>query len=451
MSELELWNELGNIYYNSGAYNKAIRTCQKVIELDPSCGLPYSNLASIYVCQGRYAEAIPMFQKSIELLDKKLNKGFLWRQLGDAYRKLEDHKNAYASYRKALEFDPQDAKIQERLVELELSSPIADSESLTDTDQNAIPSFKPDEKEGCSPESVVTEGSQTGNACWVFKNNEPNQQDGYESSDACEQSPVILGVRILTDSAVEEDDAGKLDTAEERKTPDQIPVEVSCDSSSTEIVNMPVNGLADGNLTVDSQDAIEFDFNKEDTNGMLRLGILHWRKKEYERGFQFIKIALDTAGRSQNHLMEALCHYAIAQVETDMGKFEDAIQSYQSAANLAPERIFPWNNLGNLNCTLGHYEDARVAFQDAIEHDPKDPVSWNGLGDVYHKLGCYEDAIAAYQLANAFEKQGPEEDIFKEYEKNIDSDQGNPQFWHKAVYCGQGLPIQLHLLLQPQV
>ena len=25
MSELEIWNELGNIYYNSGAYDEAIR------------------------------------------------------------------------------------------------------------------------------------------------------------------------------------------------------------------------------------------------------------------------------------------------------------------------------------------------------------------------------------------------------------------------------------------
>jgi len=33
MSELEIWNELGNIYFNTGSYDEAIRTYQKAIEL----------------------------------------------------------------------------------------------------------------------------------------------------------------------------------------------------------------------------------------------------------------------------------------------------------------------------------------------------------------------------------------------------------------------------------
>ena len=31
MSELEIWNELGNIYFNTGAYDEAVRTYQKAI------------------------------------------------------------------------------------------------------------------------------------------------------------------------------------------------------------------------------------------------------------------------------------------------------------------------------------------------------------------------------------------------------------------------------------
>ena len=175
-------------------------------------------------------------------------------------------------------------------------------------------------------------------------------------------------------------------------------------------------------------------------HGLLHFGIMHLRKGEYERAIRFMKIALETANRSHDLCLAALSHYALARVETDLGKIEEAIQSYQSAANLSPERIFPWNNLGNLNCMIDHYEDALVAFQEAIEHDPRDPVSWNGLGDVYHKLGRPEDAISAYQLGNVFEKRDMDDDVLKEFEKTIDPDQENPYLWYEAgnIYYDTG-------------
>ena len=148
-----------------------------------------------------------------------------------------------------------------------------------------------------------------------------------------------------------------------------------------------------------------------------RLGIKHWRQKEYERAIQFLETALSKVIRPKDNFLEALCYNAIALVETDLGKIVEAIQAYQSAASLAPEHIFPWNSLGNLNCMLDRYDDALAAFREGIEHNPKDPVSWNGLGDVYHKLGRFEDAITAYQLGNVFEKQALDEDPLKEYEK----------------------------------
>ena len=173
---------------------------------------------------------------------------------------------------------------------------------------------------------------------------------------------------------------------------------------------------------------------------MLRLGLKHWHKKEYEKAIQFLETALDTVVRPKDNFLEALCHYAIALVETDLGKIVEAIQSYQSAASLAPEHIFPWNSLGNLNCMLDRYDDALAAFREGIEHNPKDAISWNGLGDVYHKLGRFEDAIAAYQLGNVFDKQVLEQDALKEYEKSIEASLKNPEVWNEAgnIYYRSG-------------
>ena len=38
MSEHELWNELGNLYFMSGAYDQAIHAYQRSIQLDAGFG-----------------------------------------------------------------------------------------------------------------------------------------------------------------------------------------------------------------------------------------------------------------------------------------------------------------------------------------------------------------------------------------------------------------------------
>ena len=133
MSELEIWNELGNIYFNTGAYDEAVRTYQKAIELDHGCGQSYSNLASIFIRQGHPADAIPMLQKGLELLEENGDQAVLWNQLGEAYRKLDDYDNAIASYRRAAELDPENTVYQDNLAEAELDGQRLDSQPITET------------------------------------------------------------------------------------------------------------------------------------------------------------------------------------------------------------------------------------------------------------------------------------------------------------------------------
>jgi len=122
MSELEeIWNELGNIYFKNEAYDEAVRTYQKAIELNRGSGQSYSNLAFIYARQGRYAEAIPMLRKGIEMLQEPGSRAVLWNQLGEAYRKLDDYKNATACYHKAADLDPENTAYQDNLSEAELN------------------------------------------------------------------------------------------------------------------------------------------------------------------------------------------------------------------------------------------------------------------------------------------------------------------------------------------
>ena len=140
-------------------------------------------------------------------------------------------------------------------------------------------------------------------------------------------------------------------------------------------------------------------------SALVKLGLLHWRRNDYEGAVQFLKTALNLAGVFFDRPFEALCYQALAMVETDLGNTDEAISAYENAACLDAEHFSPWKDIGYLYSKSSRHDEALEAFKKAIENSPKDSVSWNGLGDVYHKLGRAEDAISAYQLGNLFDRQ----------------------------------------------
>jgi tetratricopeptide (TPR) repeat protein len=106
-----VWNELGNVYFNTGAFDDAIAAYTKAIELDRWFAWPYSNLALAYMQKGRFAEAILLYQRSIELFASDKDKAISWNRLGNVYRRLNDYDNAIASYQRADELDPENTTL----------------------------------------------------------------------------------------------------------------------------------------------------------------------------------------------------------------------------------------------------------------------------------------------------------------------------------------------------
>jgi tetratricopeptide (TPR) repeat protein len=106
-----VWNELGNVYYNTGAFDDAVVAYSKAIELDRWFAWPYSNLALTYVQKGRFVEAILLYQRSIELFLSEKDKAISWNRLGNVYRRLNDYDNAIAAYQRADDMDPDNASL----------------------------------------------------------------------------------------------------------------------------------------------------------------------------------------------------------------------------------------------------------------------------------------------------------------------------------------------------
>lgn len=106
-----VWNELGNVYYNSSAFDDAIVAYSKAIELDRWFAWPYSNLALAYVQKRRFVEAILLYQRSIELFGSDKDKAISWNRLGNVYRRLNDYENAIAAYQRADALDPDNSTL----------------------------------------------------------------------------------------------------------------------------------------------------------------------------------------------------------------------------------------------------------------------------------------------------------------------------------------------------
>jgi tetratricopeptide (TPR) repeat protein len=626
MSELEIWNELGNIYYNSGAYDEAIRAYHRAIELDHCCGQSFSNLASIYIHKKYYAEAILMYHKGIELLQRPAEQAVLWNRLGDVHLLLDDYDEALKAYQMAVTLDPENeaystdlARVSKEparrpsastssaagsdlLPETVQAGPAMTAPATEQTEETASPLPVTDEirpepdsspespdvpldlsaagLEGASQELVETlpgeppalpseeipaslpllgsaagepeallpasfdtaeplpvgpvesqpagectftasdeteigadailevspslldsalaEGMdlpqetpaslpflaeaeqgeidpaplagavevaaadlpavqeavsmpeaelldltpevslheledetaekvatffsdlpaadpstpEPGTACWVFKNNAPAAPENEE--EAGEKRPMVLGGSLLSDSTLDEsffepsEASAPATTGTSAAEGDEKIIMEAIASLEPLPFKAPAfeNPLHSDNLEEKLPPIEPLMGEPMNSRGkaLLNLAITHQRRGDFGGALQFLKTAINLAAVFSDAQFEALCFYAMAHVETDLGKYDQAIQAHENAASLDPDHFSPWKDVGYLYSQSNRCEEALASFKKAIEHNPNDSQSWNGLGDIYHKMGRADDAISAYQLGNVFDR-----------------------------------------------
>jgi tetratricopeptide (TPR) repeat protein len=83
----------------------------------------------------------------------------------------------------------------------------------------------------------------------------------------------------------------------------------------------------------------------------------------------------------------------------NLGQFEAAIASYDTALKIQPDKHEVWHNRGTALDKLGEYEAAIASYDKALKIQPDDHETWNNCGVVLVKLGQLEVAIASYDKA----------------------------------------------------
>ena len=101
----DVYNNMGNAYYDLKEYKKAIECYKKAIELKPDYYDAHYNMGNAYDDLKEYEKAIECYKKAIEL---KPDDHDVHYNMGNAYYDLKKYGKAIECYEKALEIEPYD-------------------------------------------------------------------------------------------------------------------------------------------------------------------------------------------------------------------------------------------------------------------------------------------------------------------------------------------------------
>lgn len=143
------------------------------------------------------------------------------------------------------------------------------------------------------------------------------------------------------------------------------------------------------------------EFNKQFVNPWIKLGKVFDKKETNEMVLAHKNAVEIDPANPQNW-------YELAGAYIRAGDFDQAIQTYQRAAELGLETGELYKNLALSHVMTGKYQQAVSLFKkslDLLDKNEEKVTVWNQLGNVYRKLDNYELALHAFQQADQFENQ----------------------------------------------
>ena len=415
MSEHELWNELGNLYFMTGAYPQAIQAYQRSIQLDGNYGKPFSNLALTYAHQEKYEEAVVLFRRSLDLLTENRDKAMSWNRLGKVYRHLKNYEQAVIAFQHADELEPECTEDSEEPGQmlyassdpsctlLEYSASVPESEDVSASTINQMPAKPAAEtsKDAATfTDLLQADQGVSGNplttslADWSDIGPEPMDSDW--SSVFPDESDIYLSIT----------DSGELDQecpVFEEEPFDQIQ-QPDKDESPVELMEPA---------------PIEFEnWQNAETQSFSRssLEAVDLRGTEHQAGRYAQDIAVDVADelpaasvipveKSQGKaiLTEELPVSIEAMDKTsevnsqEIKDLEVQIAKYKRVVQINERNAAAWDALGTLYKSAGLYKEAILAHQQAISIDPARASYHHHLGLDFAGAERDEDAISAFQ------------------------------------------------------
>jgi len=80
----------------------------------------------------------------------------------------------------------------------------------------------------------------------------------------------------------------------------------------------------------------------------------------------------------------------------ELGRFEEAIESYDKVLQIKPDHSVAWNERGIVLSNLGRYQEAIESYDKTLQIRSDHYVAWNNRGIAFYYLGRYQKAIESF-------------------------------------------------------
>ena len=83
----------------------------------------------------------------------------------------------------------------------------------------------------------------------------------------------------------------------------------------------------------------------------------------------------------------------------ELERYDEALASYEKAIKLNPQYCEAWYNQGLTFNDLQRYDEALASYEKAIKLNPRYCEAWSNKGVTLGEMNCYSDALAAHETA----------------------------------------------------
>ena len=128
-----------------------------------------------------------------------------------------------------------------------------------------------------------------------------------------------------------------------------------------------------------------------------------------------------------------------------LGRYTEAIVSFDKAIAINPNDADVWNNHGNALYCLGRYTEAVASFEKAIAINPNNAMMWNNRGNALYYLERYDEAVtscdkaltinsnysnALFSRGSSLSKLGRNDEAIASYDKALTINPNDADVWN---------------------
>jgi tetratricopeptide (TPR) repeat protein/S1-C subfamily serine protease len=408
----------GQVNYEAGELEEAIRSFDQALELDPGDVQAHLHRGIAHLDTGNPEQAQLDFNQVLRL-DPDLAEAYVMR--GKTYRALDDLERAVVAYERAIELDPNDSRAHQERALIYYG--------LGDYEQAVL-----DFNRALELDPGITEAYlKRGNAFGVLYGPDEAIADFNQAIELDADNSVAYNYRGI---------------AYERKG-DYEQAIIDYDQA---IELDPSFAMAYGNRAYSYYQLDNFEQSVADNSKAIELnpdfpfsyrgrGKAYYQLGEYEQAVTDFTKAIEL----KSDFADA--YHQRGRTYYRLGDYDQAIADYSEAIVLDPGRTHTYVNRAWVYYKLGNYDQALIDYNKAIDLDPDNPhftAPYTGRGWIYYVLGDYELALADFDRslelnpsAYAFVRRAVTHDAAGNSAQAV-------QDFEQAILTYEGEPVEAH-------